>query len=194
MSQLAASPSGWELASTDHAFVADEHALISRLRRDVVKDVLPSLGRDYSPDFMVSVLQTAVVHLRDRIRLSTSGRPILVDSYYYKILAKCRLSGVADNPMFAWWRSFPQPRRVVYLEVAPQTAWQRSGQGEAANRLEHYGERPDRASFEAFQADLRKLLLEEVNHLPVTVIEEQSSVDRTAQALREVLTHEANND
>jgi thymidylate kinase len=192
MSQLAGAPSGWELLSTDHAFVAGGYALVSRLRRDVVKEVLPALGREYSPDFMASMLQTAVVHLRDRIRRNTSGRPILVDSYYYKILAKCRLAGVADNPMFAWWRSFPQPRRVVYLEVAPQTAWRRSERGGEANRLEHYGERPDRASFEFFQADLRKLMLEEVRHLPVTVIEEQVSVARTAQAVREVLAHEAN--
>jgi thymidylate kinase len=192
MSHLAASPSGWELVSTDHAFLADEHALVSRLRRDAFTDVLPSLGRAYSPDFMATMLQTAVIHLRDSIRRSTSRRPILVDSYYYKFLAKCRLSGVADNPMFAWWRSFPQPRRVVYLDVATQTAWRRSGQGGEANRLEHYGDRPDRASFEAFQADLRKLLLEEVSHLPVTVIEERNGVARTAQAVREVLAHEAN--
>jgi thymidylate kinase len=190
MSALAASPSRWQLVSTDDAFVASGHALIPRLRRAVFGDVLPALGRDYSPELMASVLQVAVVHLRDRIRRSASQGPALVDSYYYKILAKCRLAGVEDNPMFAWWRSFPRPRRVIYLDVTPETAWLRSREGTAANRLEHYGERPDRLSFATFQTHLREAMLEEIRHVPVSVIEEQRGVARTARAVREVLAHE----
>lgn len=190
MTALAASPSPWQLVSTDDAFVPSRHALIPRLRRAVIGDVLPALGRDYSPELMASVLQVAVIHLRDRIRRSATRGPTLVDSYYYKILAKCRLAGVEDNPMFAWWRTFPQPRRVIYLDVAPDTAWLRCQEGSAANRLEHYGDRPDRASFATFQTHLREAMLEEVRELPVSVIEEQGSVARTARAVREVLACE----
>ncbi|BCB75179.1 hypothetical protein GCM10022251_34630 [Phytohabitans flavus] len=190
MSALAAARSPWHLVSTDDAFVPSRHALISRLRRAVLGDVLPALGRDYSPDLMASVLQVAVVHLRDRIRRSASRGPTLVDSYYYKILAKCRLAGVEDNPMFAWWRSFPQPRRVIYLDVAPDTAWMRCQEGSVTNRLEHYGDHPDRVSFATFQTHLREAMLEEVRHLPVSVIKEQGSVARTARAVREVLASE----
>lgn len=190
MSALAAAPSGWELVSTDDAFVADRHALIPRLRRAVVGDVLPALGRDYSPELMASVLQVAVVHLLDRIRRGASHGPVLVDSYYYKILAKCRLAGVPDNPMFAWWRSFPRPRRVIYLDVSPETAWLRSREGTSVNRLEHYGEHPDRASFARFQTHLREAMWDEIRQLPVSVIDEQRSVARTAEAVREVLADE----
>ncbi|HEU5111365.1 MAG TPA: hypothetical protein VFT95_22720, partial [Micromonosporaceae bacterium] len=190
MARLAAAPSPWELVSVDDGFVDRGHALISRLRRDLVADVLPSLGSRYSPDFLVGLLQMAVLHLRDRVSAGASTGPLLVDSYYYKILAKCRLAGVPDNPMFAWWRSFPQPRRVVYLDVAPDVAWRRSRNGSAVNRLEHYGERPDRSAFEAFQRDLRPLLLEEIGRVPVSVVAEQDSVAGTARAVREVLSRE----
>ncbi len=157
----------------------------------MVQDVLPGLHQDYSPDFMAGVLQTAVVHLRDMVLRAPSGSPVLVDSYYYKILAKCRLSGVAgDNPMFDWWRSFPQPRRVIYLAVPPEITWQRCGRGAGINPLEHYGSRPDWISFETYQSDLRKVMLEEVRALPVSVIEEQDGVARTVREIREVLAHE----
>lgn len=187
MARLADEPSPWELVSVDDAFLAPQHALLARLRRDLVGDVLSSLGDAYSPDFVAGLMQLAVLHLRDRVERADPDRPVLVDSYYYKMLAKCRLAGVPGNPMFDWWRSFPQPDRVVYLDVPPQTAWLRSRDGAAANRLEHYGDRADRDSFTAYQADLGKLLLEEVSHLPVTVVEEQDSVVRVARAVREAL-------
>ncbi|MEJ8642015.1 hypothetical protein WKI68_12145 [Streptomyces sp. MS1.HAVA.3] len=113
-----------------------------------------------------------------------------MDSYYYKLLAKCRLAGAGDNPMFDWWRSFPQPRRVVYLEVSPETAWRRSREGARLNRLEHYGDVPDRDAFERYQGDLRKTMREEIRDLPVTVIEEHRDPARTAAEIRKVLAHE----
>ncbi|MFI9272610.1 hypothetical protein ACIGXM_18050 [Kitasatospora sp. NPDC052896] len=151
--------------------------------------MLPALGRDYSAEFLAGLLQTAVLHLRDLVLRAGPGDPVLVDSYYYKILAKCRLSGVPDNPMFDWWRSFPQLRRVLFLEVAPETAWQRSGRGAAVNPLEHYGQQVDQPSFETYQADLRELLWEEIQQLPVTVIEPGGDVARTARRVREAMTH-----
>ncbi|GAA2348510.1 hypothetical protein [Streptomyces cuspidosporus] len=190
MSEFARASPSWRLISTDEGFLEPAHALIGRLRRDLAVDVLPSLGRDYSPEFTASLLQTAVVHLRDRIEEGDKAVPTLVDSYYYKILAKCRLAGLRDNPMFTWWRSFPQPRRVVFLDVSPAAAWRRSGNGAATNRLEYYGERPDRAGFAAFQTRLRRLMLDEVSHLPVTVIRARGDVVETARAIREVLSDE----
>lgn len=188
---LAAALPGWRFLSVDDAFLDPAHALITRLRRQLVKDVLPSLGSAYSPAFAASLMQTAVVFLRDQILAGDGRTPVVVDSYYYKILAKCRLAGDGENPMFAWWRSFPQPRRVLYLEVAPRTAWRRSGAGERANRLEHYGERPGWASFEAFQTDLHKVLLDEVRHLPVTVIRERHGLARTVHDIGAALTDAA---
>lgn len=190
MSMLAGGPSPCRFVSVDDCFLGPGHGLISRLRRQLVAETLPALGTGYSADFAATLLQTAVVHLRDQVLAGDCRRPALVDSYYYKILAKCRLAGSTDHPMFGWWRSFPQPRRVLYLDVAPRTAWQRSRAGAAANRLEHYGDRPDRAGFEAFQRDLGGLLREEVRHLPVTVIGERAGAAGAAAAVREVLADE----
>ncbi|OAR27265.1 hypothetical protein A8W25_03120 [Streptomyces sp. ERV7] len=192
MARLAGGPEPVRVVSVDDHFLAERHSLIGRLRRDVVKDVAAPDGA-YSPDFMASMLQTAVVHLRDQLLTAAAaadGQPLLVDSYYYKILAKCRLAGVSENPMYDWWRSFPQPRHVVYLKVAPQEAWRRSRRGTRLNSLEHYGERPNRTSFERYQNDLEKLMWDEIRSLPVTVVEQQGSPERTADAVREAVCHD----
>lgn len=187
MGRLAQLLPEWRLLSTDSAFVAPEHALIPRLRRDLLDHLLPGLGTAYSVDFMASVLQTAVVHLRDQVLDSDPSVPLLVDSYYYKILAKCRMAGVQDSRMYSWWRSFPQPSRVVFLDVPPGTAWRRRGAGAELNALEHDGADGDWAGFERYQTNLRKLLLEEVRDLPVTLVKEHPDIDTAAEAVREVL-------
>jgi len=177
--------------SVDDGWLAPEHQLLADLRRQLVREVLPRVGTAYSDEFVAGLLQLAVLHVRDRV-LAVGDAPVLVDSYYYKILAKCRLAGVRENPMFAWWRSFPQPARVIYLDVTPETAWQRCGGGTEANPLEYYGDRPDWPRFEAYQTDLHKVMLDELSHLQVTVIKEQDGIGRTAQQVREVLADEFN--
>ncbi|KRV51402.1 hypothetical protein AQ490_01190 [Wenjunlia vitaminophila] len=188
MRELAVRLPGWRAVSTDDGLVGSGHALVTQLRRNVVRDVLPHLGTSYSTDFLVGLLQTAVIHLRDELRRHDEDVPLLMDSYYYKILAKCRLAGVQDHPMYGWWRSFPRPRAVVYLDVSPESAWRRSGNGTRLNPLEYFGDRPEWLGFESYQKSLRKLMLEEVRELPVTIIEEQPSVTRAADAVVEVLT------
>jgi len=187
MAEIARSEPAWRTLSTDTRLLAPEHGLIAELRRHVMDDVLPGLGRTYSAEFLAGLLQTAVLHLRDQLADRPDGEPVLMDSYYYKILAKCRLAGVPDNPMFAWWRSFPQPGRVVFLDASAQSCWRRSGNGERLNPLEYGGSRPTWPGYRGYQTRLRELMLEEVRTLPVTHIEEYESVTRTAQAVREVL-------
>ncbi|MPY58092.1 nucleoside/nucleotide kinase family protein [Streptomyces spongiae] len=188
LAEVAARLPGWRMLSTDDAFLGPGHELVGSLRRQVVEDVLPNLGTSYSVDFLASLLQTAVVHLRDQVERQDQDVPLLMDSYYYKILAKCRLAGVGQNPMYDWWRSFPQPRAVVYLDVSTASAWRRSAEGVRLNPLEHFGERPEWLGFDSYQKSLRKLMLEEVRDVPVTIIEEQPGVARTADAVLEVLT------
>jgi thymidylate kinase len=110
-----------------------------------------------------------------------------MDSYYYKILAKCRLAGLDEHPLYAWWRSFPQPRSLVYLDVTPETAWHRAEQGARLNPLEHAGPRPTWFGFESYQKNLGKLLTEEVGRLPVTVVGECATADTAAAAVREAI-------
>ncbi|GGT64789.1 hypothetical protein [Streptomyces purpureus] len=174
--------------STDEDFLAPQHQLLNRLRRDVVKDVAAN-EQAYSPDFLATLLQSAAVHLRDEI-LRDPAAPAVVDSYYYKLLAKCRLAGARDNSLFAWWRSFPQPRRVIYLQVSPSSAWRRAGHGRALNRLEYYGPRPTLDGFTRYQDDLAKTMHDEIAHLPVTVVDEHPDPRATAQAIQKVIDHE----
>ncbi|MFI9173094.1 dTMP kinase [Streptomyces lincolnensis] len=176
----------WRLLSVDDGFLRPEDAVIGRLRREVVRDGAEA----WSPEFLTAMLQTAVVHLRDRLLRDDPARPAVVDSYYYKLLAKCRLAGVADNPMFDWWRAFPRPQRVIYLDVAPGSAWGRCRAGRDLNRLEHYGDRPDRDGFELYQRDLAKIMWDEIRDLPVTTIGEEYGPAETAEEIRKVLTDE----
>ncbi|SEP92707.1 Thymidylate kinase [Streptomyces sp. yr375] len=188
MGQLAEALPEWRMVSTDSAFVAPEHALVSRLRRDLHDHLLPGLGTAYSVDFLASVLQTAVVYVRDQVAGGDPRTPVLVDSYYYKILAKCRLAGVGDSRLYSWWREFPQPSRVVFLDVSPESAWRRRGDGAQLNILEHDGADADWPGFERYQKNLRKLLLEETSALPLTILREQPDATHTTKAVREALT------
>ena len=189
LARLRAGDPAWRIVSTDEDFLAAGHHPIAQLRR-VAGEVIGGLGTDFTPDFLVGVLHTAVVHLRDELLRSRGTGPLLVDSYYYKLLAKCRIAGAGDNPILAWWRSFPQPSRVVYLDVSPASAWRRCGRGSRLNPLEHYGRRPDPDRFERYQADLSALMFEEISHLPVTVLGERPDPAHTAREIKEVLAGE----
>ncbi|MFD4575731.1 hypothetical protein ACFWNK_24525 [Streptomyces sp. NPDC058417] len=189
LAELRRTDAPWRLVSVDDTFLAPEHALIGRLRRDVVKDVAPHTAR-WSPDFLAAMVHTAVVHLRDQIVGGDPWTPVVVDSYYYKFLAKCRLAGVPDDPLLTWWRSFPRPDRVIYLDVAPESAWRRSRDGADLNCLEYYGPSPEPYGFRRYQTDLDRLVREEIRDLPVTVLAEQADAARTAATVRELIAHE----
>lgn len=187
MRELAAAEPSWRLLSVDEEFLAPEHAVITPLKKALLKETLPALGTHHSADFVAALLQTAVVHLRDQILACAPGHPIVVDSYYYKILAKCQLIGASAKPMFDWWREFPQPRRVVFLDIDPATAWARSGNGAAANPLEFHGPHAEEDSFLQYQVDLRAVMLDEVVRLPVDLI---SGTGDAAARVREVIADE----
>ena len=189
LARLAAAPGTWRFVSVDTDFLTAQYGLLTRLRRDVITDVVAP-DKWYSTDFLTTMLQTAVVHLRDRVIDHTHCTLTIVDSYYYKILAKCRLAGVANNhPMLQWWRSFPQPRRVVYLERSLDSAWQRCSYGAALNRLEHHGAEPTRTAFDRYQADLDQAMRHEIKSVPVSVINE-TTPDQTVRAIREIIINE----
>jgi thymidylate kinase len=189
MRALAADPSV-RLLSVDDEFLAPEHEALSRLKSDLLRDTLPAMGKHYSADFVAGLLQTAVVHLRDQVLDCGPHVPVVVDSYYYKILAKCLLVGATAGPVFDWWRRFPQPRRVLFLDVDPGTAWSRSGEGARANRLEFHGEHVGREPFTRFQVDLRAAILAEVAHLPVEFLPGAGDVASTVRRVREVVARE----
>ena len=190
MRAIAAAEPSWRLLSVDEEFLAPEHRVLSRLKAHLVRDTLPGLGKHHSADFVAALLQTAVVYLRDQLLDCGAHRPVLVDSYYYKILAKCRLVGATADPVFAWWREFPQPRRVLFLDADPATTWARSGAGAHVNPLEFHGEHATREAFTRFQTDLRAALLDEVAHLPVDVLPGTGGVAAAVARVTEAVARE----
>lgn len=175
---------GWRCVSYDDEFIPPESSLVSDLRTGFLGKALRGLGAGYSADFVLSLLQASVVHLRDQAAAHDDS---LVDSYYYKILAKCVLAGLGNDDVFAFWRSFPQPRRVVYLDVDPETAWRRSEWGVRLNPFEHYGPTPTWQGFRDFQLDLRELMLGEARAAEITVVPQPDGVAQAVGAVREIL-------
>lgn len=183
---LSAMEPSWQLLSVDEEFLSADQCAVSRLKSELFREALPGMGKRYSIDFIASMLQTAVVYLRDQIMAAGARQPVIVDSYYYKLLAKCRLVG-ANDAVFGWWRALPQPRGALLLDVDPATAWARSAAGTRTNRLEFYGDYVHRESFVRFQRDLRALMLAEVAHLPLEVLPE-ADVASTALRVREAVS------
>lgn len=177
---------GVQCVSYDREFVRPDCSLVHDLRDGFLGRALPGRGTSYSADFLTALLQAAVVYLRDQVLQADPGRPVIVDSYYYKILAKCTLAGLAGEALFGCWRSFPRPRRVIYLDTSPATTWQRSGEGAQLNPFEHYGDVPSWENFRRFQTDLRRVMLREAGAVPVAVLSEMDSVERVLDEMRRI--------
>ena len=95
---------GWQCASYDDEFLPPGSELVAELRESFVPRALRRVGDPYSTDFVLTLLQTSVVHLRDQALNADPGRPVIVDSYYYKMLAKCVLTGLVNDALISWWR------------------------------------------------------------------------------------------
>jgi thymidylate kinase len=174
---------GWQVVSHDDAFLGD-HPLLAKLRRSWVDDGLVWTGKRYTPELVLSVLHAVILHQRDELARQTGTRPIVVDSYYYKVLAACTLLGVEHEPTFGYWRSFAQPTGVLYLDVPPAVTWDRAGQGSRVSAFEYYGYVPTRSGFVRLQTDLRASMLAEVAELAPTVIDGTASQDDVLAKIR----------
>ncbi len=188
LAALSRRDTGWHCVSADPDLLAPRHAALGRLRRLFVEDVLTAAPGTFTPELHLSLMQCAVVHLRDQVVSSSSSR-IIVDSYYYKILAKCLLAGLHEHPVLQWWRTFPQPQRAVFLEVTPASAWERADRGAALNPSEHgpvAGELRFSA-FQAYQQALTAAMKRELAGVPTVVIGQNRTVDETVDAVLEAL-------
>jgi thymidylate kinase len=167
---------GWRVVSYDDRYL-ERYPLISDLRKAWIGDAFAWVGQRYSPELVLSVLHPIVLHLRDEIARAADHEHVIVDSYYYKLLAKCRLLGVEHQPTFDYWRTFPRPRAVLYVDVPPEAAWARTGQGRRVNAFEHHGAMGARRGFTRLQSELRTAALAEVGDVPVTIIEGTAGPD-----------------
>jgi thymidylate kinase len=174
---------GWQVVSHDDLFLAD-YPLVSILRNCWVDNALVWCGKRYTAELVLSVMHSVILHLRDELARQTGPAPVIVDSYFYKHLAACSLLGVSHERTFGYWRSFPRPEGVVYLDVPPEVTWERAGRGAEASAFEHYGDEVSREGFVRMQADLRERMLAEVNDLPVTVIDGTAHPDVVLAKIR----------
>ncbi|MHC4055215.1 hypothetical protein [Bradyrhizobium sp. 25ACV] len=140
-----------------------------------------------SPEFILSLFHAYVVFVRDQIASAKATKPVVVDSYYYKILAKCVLAGIPNEQVFALWRALPQPSRVFYLDVDSEVAWQRCEHGGLLNGFEYYGTSPTRPGFVRFQQDLRTVMLQEAATSKIEIIDQDGSLDDLIGDIEEVI-------
>lgn len=167
---------GWRVVSHDDLFL-DDYPLVAKLRSCWIDDALVWTGKRYTAELVMSVMHSVILHQRDELGRQSGPGPVVVDSYYYKVLAACSLLGVVHEPTFRYWRSFPRPEGVVYLDVPPEVAWRRAGRGTKVSAFEHYGDAVSRESFIRLQTDLRTMMLAEVGELPLTIIDGTDTPD-----------------
>ena len=172
------------LASTDAEFLRPPYTILPELRRLFLDLVLPNASRLLSPDFVLSGLQMPLVYLRDQALAEASEGPVLVDSYLYKALAKCLLLGMANDRTLAFWRSFPPPDGVLFVQVHPGEALRRARAAGGPNGFEHYSHAGSEAGFLEFQRDLTALMLREVAGVPTTMLDGHA---RPADIARDLL-------
>jgi thymidylate kinase len=161
---------GWQVVSHDDRYLGD-YPLVAKLRSCWVDDALVWTGKRYTAELVLSVMHSVILHQRDELARRTGPGPVIIDSFYYKQLAACSLLGVSHEPTFGYWRSFPQPEGVVYLDVPPEVAWERAGRGADVSAFEHYGDVVSREGFVRLQTDMRARMLAEVKDLPLTIVD-----------------------
>jgi thymidylate kinase len=171
--------------SYDHDLSEDQHFIVRSLRHAFMNQ--DSASAAFSHELMLSVFHVYMIFLRDRILSCADDKPIIVDSYFYKILSKCVLLRTINEGLFKLWRSLPRPTCVVYLDVDTELAWQRSRAGRNLNRMEYYGREPTRHGFERFQSDLRDLMLNEIVGTETTIIQILSNDGPTAADIGELV-------
>jgi thymidylate kinase len=178
------------LISCDDCPVAEQLAVAGSFRKAFAAVSSPTAGRTLSQEFVVSLFHAYLVFVRDQIAATRGDKPVIVDSYYYKILAKCVLTGVGNEGVFNLWRSFPQPSRVFYLDIDVDAAWERCDRGGRLNNFEYYGPRPTRSGFDRFQGALRSAMLKEVPARKITVIDQHRNVEDIVEEIENVIEPE----
>lgn len=177
---------GWQVVSHDDRFL-DEYPLVAKLRGCWIEEALRWSGKRYTPELVLSVMHSVILHQRDELARQPGSGPVIIDSFFYKVLAACSLLGVAHEATFDYWRSFPPPEGVLYLDVPPEVSWQRSGRGALATAFEHYGEQVSWDGFRRLQSDLRTRMLAEVRGLPLTIIDGTAPVDEVLAKIRSAI-------
>jgi thymidylate kinase len=141
------------------------HDLPAMLAADApthIKDRLPGLSRAM---FIGGHLVAQYEYL---VRPQTDiGNHVLLDSYYFKLLAKERLLGTVHPVLEELCAELPAPDGVIYLDVPAHTGLARKAG--AISSYECFGE-PTPPSFLTFQTRLAAMLKDELARLPHVVV------------------------
>jgi thymidylate kinase len=141
-------------------------------------------GQSFSREFMLTGLQLPLFYMRDEMSRRRGIEPVVMDSYYYKVLAKCRLLRLEISRMTTLWREFPDPDLVIVLAADDEALWQRSGRGKLVNPFEHYGAEVSKDSYLAFQRDLLREIRKETRHLPCCEVDANEDPDVVLQQVQ----------
>lgn len=180
---------GWRVISYDDPYLHG-HPVVRWLRESAFFEAYSRVGQPYSADLAFSLLTPIVLYLRDEVMRIAAHGPAVVDSYYYKLLAKGIITGLADEHAGAIWRSLLhlRPQGVVFLDVAPEVAWNRACG--AVNPFEYHGAEPSWEGFARFQRDLRDVMLDQIKELPAVVVDANRAAPSVAAdviaALRQI--------
>jgi len=167
----------WRVISKE-TIVANESTQLLQTIEQVFFDIIAKNHSDkYPAEFMLSGFQMILSCMIQQIESSTHNINVIVDSYYYKVIAKCILRNWTNNKIFALWRSFPQPDKVIFIDTSPYVMWQRCNNGKKLNPFEHYGRDGNIQEFCQFQLDLRNTMLSEITTLPVAHVDGNKDLD-----------------
>lgn len=109
-----------------------------------------------------------------------AGRTVIVDSYWYKFVAKMRVLNMAAPYLYDVCESLPSPKCVLFLDTPLETARERKSNMNFFDCNGHV----DR--FVTFQTQLRDVMLGFVDGLPVVRLDGLASPDVVAEAVAEI--------
>jgi thymidylate kinase len=182
--------SDWVPVSYDDEFVPEQFGFIRRLKPDLMRTILPNVA-SFSPEMLIAWLHVTELFIRDAsLGHLEAGRDVIVDSYFYKMLSKCVLRGMGEDPVVKTWRSFPRPDRVIFLRMTPEQLDERVPDLHRLNVLEHYEAAPSREGFLSFQRDLQEKMLVEVHGLPLDTLDGGAPREMLVGQVMQILAQE----
>ncbi len=136
----------------------------------------------FSQDFILTSFQMYLVGMKNWIEQQPRGSCVLIDSYFYKVLAKCRIKNWKEDHIFEYWRSFEKPETVFWLNTPVTILWQRVSQQKSINKLESFSyNTKNEQAFQSFQELLRQKIKEEVTGIPLVEVIHGQSLDEQVQ-------------
>src|SRR5262249_14627335 len=77
---------GWQVVSHDDRFVGD-YPLVATLRNCWVDEALVWTGKRYTAELVLAAMHPVILHQRDELARQAGPGPVIIDSFYYKVLA-----------------------------------------------------------------------------------------------------------